>query len=207
MRAEDDRLAENRRLENVVAAVVDEASADEHGGRQLIELRELAERVEHDDVGAGFRVDRQVGPPRDGTKPASRARRSTSPKRSGWRGARITIARRLRRLHAGERAEHGRFLAAERAAGDNHDAARREPEEPQHAFARLAVRDRRRPLERIELEAAGDGHAQGVGAELDQPPRRFLALHAEAIDVGEHAAEERADRGGSADTSATRCGR
>ena len=30
-----------------------------------------------------------------------------------------------------------------------------------------------------------------IGAHLDDPPRRLLALHAEAIDVREHAAEER----------------
>ena len=50
-----------------------------------------------------------------------------------------------------------------------------------------------RDLERIELQAAGHRHARGIGAEIDQPARRFLALHAEPIDVGEHAPEERAD--------------
>ena len=61
VRAEDDRLAEHRRLEDVVAAVIDEAAADEHDGRHLIELRQLADRVEHDDVGARLGVDRQLG--------------------------------------------------------------------------------------------------------------------------------------------------
>ena len=71
---------------------------------------------------------------------------------------------------------------------------RRDAEEPQHALARLAVRRGGRHLERIELQAAGDRHARGIGAEIDQPARRFLALHAEAIDVGEHAPEERPDQ-------------
>ena len=62
----------------------------------------------------------------------------------------------------------------------------------QHALARPAVRRRRRQLERIELQAAGDRDVRRVGAEVDQTPRRFLALHAEPIDVAEHAAEKRA---------------
>ena len=32
-------------------------------GRHLIELRQLADRVEHDGVGARLRVDRQLAPP------------------------------------------------------------------------------------------------------------------------------------------------
>ena len=57
---EDDRLAEHGRLENIVAAVVHEAAADEDGGGELIELRQLADRVEHDDVGARLDVDGQL---------------------------------------------------------------------------------------------------------------------------------------------------
>ena len=95
VRPEHDRLAEDRRLEDVVAAVIDQAAADEHRGRQLIELRQLADRVEHDDVGARLGVDRQLASGAIVTKPASRASRSTSPNRSGWRGARI--AQRARR--------------------------------------------------------------------------------------------------------------
>ena len=56
------------------------------------------------------------------------------------------------------------------------------------------MRGRRRQLERVELQAAGHGHARRVRAEILQPMRRLLALHAEAIDVGQHAAEERADQ-------------
>src|SRR5207244_2534177 len=64
VRSEDDRFAEHRRLENVVSALVYQAAADEDGGRQLVDLRELADGVEHDDVGAWFRVYRQLGSPR-----------------------------------------------------------------------------------------------------------------------------------------------
>ena len=164
----DDRLAEDRRLEDVVAAVIDEAAADEHGRRELIELRQLADRVEHDDVGARLGVDRQLRSPRRSRNPASRARRSTSPNRSGWRGARIEQRAGRRRLDARERAQHGRLLAVHRAAGDDHRPVRRDAEEPQHALARLAVRDAARQLERIELQAAGDRHARRIGAEIDR---------------------------------------
>ena len=128
-----------------MAAVIDEAAADEHRGRDLIELRQLADRVEHDDVGARLGVDRQLGPARDVTKPASRASRSTSPNRSGWRGAMISSALGMRRLDARERraappplrpASCCRRRSPVRFGGD--------AEEPQHALARLAVRRRRR---------------------------------------------------------------
>src|ERR1051325_2606867 len=42
VRPEDDRFAVERRLEDVVSASGNEAAADEHDGRNLIELRELA---------------------------------------------------------------------------------------------------------------------------------------------------------------------
>ena len=64
MRPEHDRLAEDRRLENVVAAMVGQAAADKHRCRELIELRELAQRVEHDDVGTRIGINRQIGSPR-----------------------------------------------------------------------------------------------------------------------------------------------
>ena len=52
-------LSEDRRLEDVVAAVVDEASAHEHRRGQLIELGQLANLVEHDDVGSRLGIDGQ----------------------------------------------------------------------------------------------------------------------------------------------------
>ena len=83
---------------------------------------------------------------------------------------------------------------------------RRHAEEPQHAPGAAAGRDRRR-LERLELQAAGHGDARRIGADVDDAPRRLVALHAEAIDVGEHAPEEPRAPAGSADTTATRSGR
>ena len=46
-------------------------------------------------------------------------------------------------------------------------------------------------IQRVELQAAGHDHLVGIRAHLDDPARRLLPLHAEAIDVREHAAEER----------------
>ena len=98
---------------------------------------------------------------------------------------------RLRRLDLRKGAQHRRFLAAHRAAGDHDRPVGGNAEESQHALARLAVRRGRGQLERIELEAAGDADARLVRAEIDDALRRLFALHAEAIDVGEHAAEQR----------------
>ena len=47
-----------------MSAVIGQAAADEHGRRQLIELRQLADGVEDDDVGARLGIDRQLGPAR-----------------------------------------------------------------------------------------------------------------------------------------------
>src|SRR5262249_28066745 len=77
-----------------------------------------------------------------------------------------------------------------RAAGDDDGSTRREAKEAEDALARLPVPARRRKLERVELQAAGDADARGVGAELDDPARRLLGLHAEPIHVGEDAAEK-----------------
>ena len=175
-----------------MAAVVHQAAADKHRGGQLIQLRQLSHRVEHDDVGPRLRVDRQLRTPyRD---------------ESGVAGEAFDLAEALglpRRQHRQrarqllpdprERAEHGGFLAAHRAAGDDDGAIRGEPEEPQHALARLAVGRRGRQFQRVELQTACDRHVRGIRAELDETARRFLALDAEAIDIGQHPAEERAD--------------
>ena len=96
-------------------------------------------------------------------------------------------------LDARECAKHRALFAAHRAAGHDDLAVWRNAEETQHALARLAMGRRGRKLQRIELQAARDGHPRRVGAEVDQPARRFLALHAESVDVGEHAPEERTD--------------
>ena len=86
-------------------------------------------------------------------------------------------------------------LAPQRAGGNHHRAARRQAEVAQHAIPALAVRADAGPVQRIELEAAGDDDTRGIGAERDDPPGRLLALHAEPLDVVEDAAEEAADEG------------
>ena len=197
VRTEDHGLAEHGGLEDVVAAVVGQAPADKHHGRHLIELRQLAERIEHDDVGARLGVDRELGSSRRDVPGLAR-----DPLHLG-EPFRLTRRQdhehvRLRVLDPLERLQHGRLFAPHGAAGDDDGPARRDPEEPQQALARFAVRaaraGRRRRLERIELQAAGHGHPRRVRAEIDQTAGRLLALHAEAIDVGQHAAEERANQ-------------
>src|SRR5262249_27149322 len=163
----------NGRLQDVVTAVVHETSADEDDGGDLVDLRQLADRVEHDDVGARFRVDWKLGSPR-GHEPgvASQmldlAEAFRLPRRKDRQGARH------RRLAACEGAKDGRLLAARGAAGDDDDTMARDAEEPEHAIARLAVSDGRREIERIELQAPGDRHAGRVGPEIDEASRRFL---------------------------------
>jgi hypothetical protein len=82
-----------------------------------------------------------------------------------------------------------RFLAARGAAGDEDQPRRRHPEVSQHRVNRDGVR--RGSIERVELQAPGDGDACRVGAKVDQPALRLLALDAEALDVGEHTPEQR----------------
>ena len=91
--------------------------------------------------------------------------------------------------HAIERANHRLFFTLQRAARDDDGPVRWNAEEAQHALASAAWRRRR--FQRIELQAAGHRDACGIGAELDEPARRFFPLHAEAIDVREHAPDER----------------
>ena len=61
VRPEHDGLAEHRRLEDVVAAGVDQAAADEDHAGDLVEPRQLADGVEDDDVGVGRLIDGQAG--------------------------------------------------------------------------------------------------------------------------------------------------
>jgi hypothetical protein len=97
-------------------------------------------------------------------------------------------------LHPRKRVENRRLLAPHRAARDEDHPVGCRPEEPEHALAGLAVNGGRRHFERIKLQAARHRHATLLGAEIDQAARRFLALHAETIDVGQHAAEERSNQ-------------
>ena len=89
VRAEDDGLAVDRRLEDVVAADVHQAAADEHGRRHLVDLRQFANRIEDDDVGLDLLVDGEAVR-RTVRNPACRASASASAKCSGLRGARTS---------------------------------------------------------------------------------------------------------------------
>ena len=60
VRTKDDRLAVNGRLEDVVSTRRNEAAADENGGGDLIELRQLANRVEDHRIRLRLRIDRQL---------------------------------------------------------------------------------------------------------------------------------------------------
>ena len=191
VRPEHDRLAEHRGLEDVVPSRIDQAAADEDHGGHLIHLRQLADRVEHHDVDAGLGVDRQLGPPRD--PPAAAPREPLDlvesfglPRRDDQQRVAPGGA------HALKGVEDRLLLSFERRRRDDHRAAAGDPEVAEDAVAPAVGAGRAGNLERIELERAGDRHARAIGADLDDAAGRFLALHAEAIDVGEHAPEERA---------------
>ena len=194
-------LAVDGGLEDVVAAGVDEAAADERDGRDLVELRQLANRVEHDDVGARLGVDGQLGSRRTATALAPRdvldlgepvradaARRSAAP----------TASRSLIRRNARSTGSSSPRIVLPATITRRSWAT---PEEAQHAIARrgpaASVGGGQRG--RVELQAAGDGHPRRLGADLHDATRRLVALHAEAIDVGEHAAEAAGESGDSAE--------
>ena len=111
----------DRRLENVVASGWHQAAADEHDGGNLIELRELADRVENHRIRIRFGVDRQLGSPNRrqpfltaqplGVGEALRMPRRQHQQRAG---------RTLRDAPALERADHRFLFAAHRAARDEH---------------------------------------------------------------------------------------
>ena len=89
--------------------------------------------------------------------------------------------------------QHGRVLAAQRARGNHDDTPLGDVEVAQDAIAGAGRRTcRRRPLQRVELQTAGDDDPRRHGADVDDAAGRFFALHAEAVDVGEHTAEEAA---------------
>jgi hypothetical protein len=108
------------------------------------------------------------------------------------------------RLDAAERLERRLVLAPQRAGGNDDRASGRHAKIAQHAIPALAVRADAGPVQRIELEAAGDDDPGRIGAERDDPPGRLLALHAEALDVVEDAAEEAADQASGRTSAETR---
>ena len=60
VRTKDDWLSEHRGFEDIVAAGIHEAAANEHHGADLIKLRQLSDRVENDDVVARLGVHSQL---------------------------------------------------------------------------------------------------------------------------------------------------
>ena len=131
---EHDRLAEHGRLEDVVSALVDQAAADEDRGRDLVELRELADGVEHDDVLARLGVDRQIA--------AARGLPSGAPRELLHLGEALGLARRDDQQRVGdaradalERLEDRRLFTLERAGGDDHRAIVGDAEIAEHAVA------------------------------------------------------------------------
>jgi len=131
-----------------------------------------------------------------------------SSKRSGLRGAMIS-----------KRVRHGRAKCAGRLRGSapplllrvlaamitGRSGAMRKYR--RHAIAPAIAGGQAGKLERVELERAGDGHALAI-APMSMMRRADSSLCMQkAIDVPEHAAEERAAPGDSGDTSGSRSGR
>ena len=139
VRPEDHRLAEDRRLEDVVPAVIGEAAADEHRRRHLIELRQLADRVEHHDVGARLGVDRQLRSPRRdepglAREPLDFGEPLRMTRRENQQRMQASIA--LTRSNAFRTAASSPRIVLPATMTV---AVRRDPEEAQHPLARLAV--------------------------------------------------------------------
>ena len=159
VRPEHDRLAVHGRLEDVVAARIDQAAADEHRPSRS---------------GTAARARRSCR----GSTTSARGSASTAQLACGGRrvspprapalglGEALGLARRddeqrvrHARADALERREHRRLFALQRAGRDEHRPVAGDPEVAEHAVRRAAVGRRRRPpreLERVELQAAGD---------------------------------------------------
>ena len=129
-----------------MAAGRHEAAADEHRRGDLIELRQLADRVEDHRVGARLGVDRQLaaahrGQPFALAQPLDFGEPLRMPR--GEDQQRVA-ARRVVRTRLNARIT-GFLFALRRAARDEHQAVRRDAEEAQHA---LAAASRRRSTDR-----------------------------------------------------------
>ncbi len=159
-----------------------------------------------DDIDARFGIDGEVGTA--GHFPALRARQLFGFAESfGISGRQHQQGVGRGGPHLPKCPQYLGFFALHRAAGDDHRARRGHAEIAQHAIARPRLHPtahrprgggpglerRRRQLQRIELQAAGDHHPGGIRAQVDETPRRLFTLHQEAIDVIHHAAHHRAD--------------
>ncbi len=140
VRAEEDGLSQEGRLQHVVPARGHEAAPDEDHGGYAIDLGELAHRVE-DDHGVPLAVAGQPAPPdraeaRVGGEALHLCRAVGMPGRQKEGESGKADAQALESL------EHGRFLAAVRAARDPHEIAFGDPEQalPHRLTARLGWR-------------------------------------------------------------------
>ena len=125
-------------------------------------------------------------------RPAARPRRSARGGAAPAPAARSTAASSCSRRNA---RSTSRLFALHRAAGDEHRPRRRNAEVAQHAIARRA------PASAVDGSSSESNFRlpvtttrAGIGAELDEAARRLFALHAEAVDVGEHAPHHRPDQ-------------
>ena len=187
VRPEHHRLAPGGRLDHVVPADGDQAAAQEHDGGRLKQPRQLADGIEHHDVG-------RAGPVPG--KPAAAHGREAPPGRErGHLGAALGMPRREHQQRLGpaaadlpEGVEHGRLFARMGARGDQHRPLRREPQRPAQGLAGPRVGARRR--RGVELQVAGRRHPVAGRPEVDEAARRLRALGAAAVHVGEHPAEQ-----------------
>ena len=150
IRAKYDWLAEDGGLQDIVASHVCEAAADEHDGRDLIELRQFADGVENDHIVARVGIDAQFGSschvppgaPREFlhvVEPLRLSRRNDQ-QRIGHRGA-----------NALKRFEHRLFLAADGTGRDQNGTIRGDAKVAEDPVTAAIDRGRPGNLERVEL--------------------------------------------------------
>ena len=196
VRTEHDRLAEDRRLEDVVAAGA--APGCRRRRRPSRSGRPRRARRSCRGSTASARGSASIGSSvrRTVDSPSCRHSRSTSPKRSGWRAAITSSASAALPVRPAEPL-NARITASssplERAAGHEHRPIRRHAEEAKHALAAAAGRAGSRSSAsnfRLPVTVMRAGSAPSSISRR----ARLLALHAERVDVGEHAPEERADQ-------------
>ena len=188
VRAHEHRLAAHRGLQHVVPADRHEAAADEDDLGERVEGGQLAHGVEDDDR-AGSRRAAGGGCAGPRPRPRSRISSSTSPARSGWRGAssRARSGQRVRARRKASRTTASSPRCVLPAIQSRASAPRREPLAPGGGVVagRLG--------HQVALQIAGHHHARRRRAERDDPPRVLLGLHREDGDVREHAPHQPAD--------------
>ena len=149
-------------------------------------------RVEHDDVGARLGVDRQLHSGARVLNPSCTAQLARRRPRARCGAAPESAARSGTDVRTRRNAcEHRRFLAFHRAAGDDDRTRSQE-------CGSSAARDRARATEASACDRSSESNFRlpvtvtrpGLAPEIDEAARRLFALHAEAVDVVEHAPHE-----------------